>query len=164
MVARWCEAFIARWLDLKRQRRVEIGAVLDWLDAAAMFDGDKAAILAASFGATFVSSHILASEPRIRTAVLMSGYVANIDADRFPDVVNPNTYWPVVELPILVLNGRYDIATHQNESRDMLIRTIGTSVESKRSVLYDSSHWPLPPHRVERDVIEWLDRHLGPAR
>ena len=58
--------------------------MLDWLEASELFAGDKAAIMAASFGATFVSSHILASESRIRTAVLLSGYVANIDTDIFP--------------------------------------------------------------------------------
>ena len=129
------EAFVARWLAINQQRRLEIGAVLDWFSFDDQFDGNKAAILAASFGATFVSSHILASEPRLRAAVLMSGYVANIDTDMFPDVVNPNSYWPAVEQPILVLNGRYDIATHQNEMRDLLVNTIGTPAASKHTIL-----------------------------
>jgi pimeloyl-ACP methyl ester carboxylesterase len=135
--------------------------VVDFLDFSDAYAGDKVALLAASFGATFVSPHILVSEQRIRTAIMMSATLASVDANVFPDIVNPNTYWPRVGQPILLLNGRYDISTHQLESRQALLETIGTAAGSKRSIVYDSSHWPLPPHRVERDVLLWLDEQLG---
>ena len=89
--------------------------------------------------------------------------LASVDTAMFPDVVNPNSYWPKVDLPVLLLNGRYDISTHLIESRDLLLRSIGTSGTDKRGIIYDSSHWPLPPHRVEKDVTDWLDGHLGPV-
>ena len=152
-----------RWLEVKRIRRAEVGATIDFLQFSNDFDGDKVSLLAASLGATIVSPHILATESRIRTAVMLSATLAPIDSAMFPDVVNPNTYWPKVDLPILLLNGRYDISTHLIESRDLLLRSIGTSETDKRGIIYDSSHWPLPPHRVERDASEWLDRYLAPV-
>ena len=152
-----------RWLNVKRDRRNEIGAVIDFLEFSDAYAGDKVALLAASFGATFVSPHILVAEERIRTAVMMSATLAGVDTNVFPDIVNPNTYWPKVGQPILLLNGRYDISTHQLESREALLETIGTAAEDKRGIVYDSSHWPLPPHRVEKDVTEWLDEYLGPV-
>jgi DNA-binding winged helix-turn-helix (wHTH) protein len=157
------EELTRRWLENKRIRRAEVGAVIDFLQLSDDFDGDKVSLLAASFGATYVSPHILATEPRIRTAVMMSATLASVDTAMFPDLVNPNSYWPKVDLPVLLLNGRYDISTHLIESRDLLLRSIGTSGADKRGIIYDSSHWPLPPHRVEKDVTDWLDSHLGPV-
>ena len=150
-----------RWLNAKRDRRREIGAVIDFLEFADAYAGDKVAVLGASFGATFVSSHILVVEERIRTAVMMSATLAGVDTRVFPDIVNPNTYWPEVRMPILLLNGRFDISTHQLVSREALLESIGTDAERKRGIVYESSHWPLPPHRVEKDVTDWLDEHLG---
>jgi hypothetical protein len=66
-------------------------------------------------------------------------------------------------MPILLLNGRFDISTHQLASREALLESIGSDAEQKRGVVYDSSHWPLPPHRVEKDVLQWLDEYLGIA-
>ena len=44
---------------------------------------------------------------------------------------------------------------------EALLESIGTDAERKRGIVYESSHWPLPPHRVEKDVTDWLDEHLG---
>jgi predicted alpha/beta superfamily hydrolase len=120
-------------------------------------------LLAASFGATFVSPSILAMESRIRTAVLMSSSLAAIDPRVFPAVVNPNTYWPRVTMPVLLLNGNYDISIHVTKSRDLLLQSIGATADKKRGVLYDAPHWPLPPHRVRDDTLAWFDQHLGSA-
>jgi DNA-binding winged helix-turn-helix (wHTH) protein len=150
-----------RWLNVKRDRRQEIGAVIDFLEFSDAYAGDKVALLAASFGATFVSPHILVAEERIRVAAMMSATLAGIDTNVFPDIVNPNTYWPEVTTPILLLNGRFDISTHQLESREALLESIGTATNMKRGIVYDSSHWPLPPHRVEKDIADWLDENLG---
>jgi DNA-binding winged helix-turn-helix (wHTH) protein len=155
------EEFDARWLLAKRLRRAEIGAVIDFLEYDPAFDGNRVSLMAASFGATVVAPHILATEDRLRAAVLVSSSLASLDNARFDVDVNPNAYWPRVVLPTLVLNGRYDIATHISESRSNLFEAIGTPVEHKRFVLYDSSHWPLPKHRVASDSIAWLDEYAG---
>lgn len=157
------EGLAERWLNIKQDRRKEIGAVIDFLEFSDAYAGDKVALLAASFGATFVSPNILVAEERIRTAIMMSATLAGVDTKAFPDIVNPNTYWPEVRQPILLLNGRYDISTHQLESRKALLELLGTADESKQGIVYESSHWPLPPHRVEQDVSHWLDEHLGPV-
>lgn len=150
-----------RWLRLKQVRRAEIGAVIDFLEFSGDFDGDKIAVLGASLGAFLVSPHILVVEKRIDTAVLMSAMLGPFDSNRLPDIVNPNTYWPHITMPVLVLNGRYDISTHQLHSRAALLETLGTADEDKRGINYESSHWPLPPHRVEKDVTDWLNERLG---
>ncbi len=157
------EEFARRWLTAKQTRREEIGKTIDFLVTSERFDGGGIALLAASFGASIIAPHILATEPRIKAAVLMSASLVGIRQGMFPNSVNPNTYWPRVTTPVLLLNGRYDIAAHATESRELLFETIGAEPKHKRSILYDSSHWPLPQHRVRQDTLAWLDQFLGPV-
>jgi hypothetical protein len=44
-----------------------------------------------------------------------------------------------------------------------LVDLLATPPESKKSLLYDSSHWPLPRYQLIRDSLDWFDRHLGPV-
>jgi DNA-binding winged helix-turn-helix (wHTH) protein len=157
------EAFIKRWIRGLKIRRSEIGTLLDYLETRPDFDAERTGLLAASFGATFVSPSIIAAESRIDTVVLMSSSLAPVDSSVFPNVVNPNTYWPRIKTPILLLNGSYDIATHVNQSRDLLLTSLGAAEDDKHGVIYDASHWPLPPHRVRDDALAWFDRYLGPV-
>jgi dienelactone hydrolase len=155
-------SFMRRWHRANRSRRNETGRLLDYLQSDPDFAGDKIALLAASFGATFITPHILATEPRFKSAVLMSASLAGVNPEKVPDHVNPNTYWPNVRAPILVLNGRYDIMLPYGPNSDALISLIGTSDNDKNSIHYESSHWPLPAHRVRNDTLAWFDRYLGP--
>lgn len=154
-------AFLQSWPATNERRRNEIGRVIDYLQGNAEFDGEQVGLLAASFGATFVSPHVLAAESRIKAAVLMSSSLAGVNRKSVPDRVNPNTYWPRVRTPILVLNGRFDIHIPYSPDGNPMLNVIGTAEGDKRSVYYDSSHWPLPQHRVKNDTLEWFDRYLG---
>jgi len=143
-------------------RRAEIGALIDYLETRPEFDARNTGLLAASFGATFIAPSILATENRIRSAVLLSAALAPVDSTVFPATLNPNTYWPRVTTPVLVLNGSYDISIHATQNRDLLLQTIGSTAARKRAILYDAPHWPLPPHRVRNDTLSWFDEFLGP--
>jgi len=154
-------AFIRRWNVANLARREETGRVIDYLQGSSEFDEERVGLLAASFGATFLSPHILATEPRIKSAVLMSASLAAVNPEKVPDQVNPNTYWPRVRTPILVLNGRYDVTKPYRPNDDLMISLIGTADNDKQSIFYDSSHWPLPEHRVRNDTLGWFDRYLG---
>jgi len=154
-------AFMQRWHAANLTRRNETGRVIDYLQGSDEFDGERVGLLAASFGASFLSPHVLAVEPRIKSAVLMSATLVGVNPEVVPDRINPNTYWPRVRTPILVLNGRYDVTKPYLPNDDIMISLIGTAEIDKRSVFYDSSHWPLPEHRVRNDTLEWFDRYLG---
>ena len=155
---------IERWTEGRKVRRTEIGAAIDFLESQSDYDADSIGLLAASFGATYVSPSILATEDRIRSAVLISSALAAIDPTVFPAFVNPNTYWPRLDKPVMLLNGSHDISIHATESRDLLLETIGSSGDVKRGIIYDAPHWPLPAHRVRADALAWFDRYLGPVQ
>lgn len=44
-----------------------------------------------------------------------------------------------------------------------LFRLLGAKAQDKRHVLFDSGHAP-PRIPVIREILDWLDRYLGPVR
>jgi len=155
------EAVIQAWNQAWRLRRNEIGRLIDYLESDPAFDANSIALTALSFGASYVSPHILAMESRIKAAILLSARLAPVAVDRTPVHLNPNTYWPRVTTPTLILNGRYDIMQKYRPEYAALEETIATLPEHKKSEFYNASHWPLPEHRIRADALAWLDRYLG---
>jgi len=149
--------------DSLARRRDEIGRVIDYLAAAPEFDDTRTGLLAISFGATFVSSQLLATEDRIRAGVLLAAGLAPVDPEQRPPELNPNAYWALVRTPLLIANGRRDITKQYDPETGRLLEAIGTDASDKRLVLYESGHWPLPPRRMREDVSDWFDRYLGPV-
>lgn len=156
-------ARVAMLREALAHRRDEFGRVIDYLDAAPEFDGTRIGLLAVSFGATFVSSQLLATEDRIRAGVLLAAGLAPVDAERLPAELNPNAYWALVRTPLLVANGRRDVTKRYDPVSGRLVEVLGTEAADKRLVLYESGHWPLPPRRMRDDVNDWFDRYLGPV-
>ncbi|MDH4256698.1 MAG: SUMF1/EgtB/PvdO family nonheme iron enzyme, partial [Gammaproteobacteria bacterium] len=154
-------AGIAAIRDALDRRRDEFGRVIDYLEAAPEFDGARIGLLAISFGATFVSPQVLATEDRFRAGVLLAAGLAPVDPNRLPAELNPNAYWGLVRLPLLIANGRRDITKPYDPGSGRLVDALGTDAADKRFVLYESAHWPLPPRRMREDVNAWFDRYLG---
>jgi DNA-binding winged helix-turn-helix (wHTH) protein/formylglycine-generating enzyme required for sulfatase activity/dienelactone hydrolase len=141
-------------------RRDEVGRLIDYLEDSPEFDGEHVGMLAMSYGGTFVAPFLLATEPRLKVAVLLATGLAPWNPGRAPVHVNPNTFWPRVRLPVMTANGVYDV-TRSLHALHALQDTLGTDAADKRTVLYEAAHWPLPAHRMQADTLEWLDTYLG---
>jgi DNA-binding winged helix-turn-helix (wHTH) protein/formylglycine-generating enzyme required for sulfatase activity len=149
-------------LALERNRRVrdEVGRVIDYLENENEFDGSRVAVTALSYGAT-LTPFILATEPRISTAIIYSAGIA----PPIPIFANPqndpNVFWARVRQPVLLVNGRYDpIRPHEFVVRPLL-DLLATPTDAKKLILYESGHWPLPRYLMMRDSLQWLDQYLG---
>jgi pimeloyl-ACP methyl ester carboxylesterase len=149
-------------LALERNRRVrdEVGRVIDYLQQDSEFDGTRVALMALSYGAT-LAPFVLATEPRISTAIIYSAGIA----PPIPIFANPqndpNVFWTRVRQPTLVMNGKYDpIRPYEFVARP-LIDLLATPSDAKKLILYESAHWPLPRYPMMRDSLEWLDQYLG---
>ena len=70
--------------------------------------------------------------------------------------LNPNTYWPHVTQPILILSGRYDLGFNAGTSEPRILKTLGSAPDRKKVILYPTAHWPLPSGKLRRDVLAWL--------
>jgi pimeloyl-ACP methyl ester carboxylesterase len=104
----------------------------------------------------------VAMEDRIRAAVLTDGGLVSVPYDR-PER-DPIHYLPRITIPVLMLNGRYDVNFPPKESQEPMFRLLGTPPDRKRYRLSDSSHVSsLTPERI-RDTLSWFDEYLGPVR
>ena len=64
--------------------------------------------------------------------------------------------------PMLMVNGRYDFFFPYDTTQLPLFKLLGAAPDQKRHVIYDSGHVP-PNDLMTREILDWLDRWLGPA-
>ncbi len=96
-------------------------------------------------------------EGRFETAVF---YLGGLKLQRaFPEA-DTFTYTPRVDIPVLMLNGRYDHYFPVETSQRPMFEILGTPDEHKRWVVYDGGHF-VPQDNLVEEVLTWLDRHFG---
>jgi pimeloyl-ACP methyl ester carboxylesterase len=79
------------------------------------------------------------------------------DSQRAP--LQTYNYLPRVTQPVLILNGRWDIdATPDAQQR--LFELLGSPAHQKEYTLFEAGHGNLPRFQVEKQTLEWFDRHL----
>ena len=101
---------------------------------------------------------LLAVVKRIGAAVLYSGGTGLRSG--VPASEQEYNYLPRATQPVLMLNGRWDIdATPAAQQR--LFELLGSSADRKKQVLFEAGHGNLPRFQVEKETLEWFDRHLG---
>jgi pimeloyl-ACP methyl ester carboxylesterase len=102
----------------------------------------------------------LAVENRFKAAVLLVGGLASHGQPR-PEVDYIN-FTPRVTVPVLMLNGRYDLALLYDAEVQPMFELLGTPAEHKRLVVYDADHY-IDRNEVIKESLAWLDTYLGPA-
>jgi eukaryotic-like serine/threonine-protein kinase len=145
-----------RWVDW----RWDMGRTLDYLATRADIDSERIGYVGLSFGASY-SLHLLALEPRFRAALLLAGGVGDTFV-KLPPPLDPVHYAPRVEIPTLMINGRYDYV-NLIESANALFELLGTPARSKRQVLVESGHI-VPRNDILRESLGWLDEQFGATR
>ena len=68
---------------------------------------------------------------------------------------------PRMTIPTLVLSGRYDYNFPDETSSRPFFERLGTPLDRKRRVLYDTGH-NLPQNEAVKETLDWLDKELGP--
>jgi pimeloyl-ACP methyl ester carboxylesterase len=76
---------------------------------------------------------------------------------------DPFNYAPHVKIPVLMLNGRYDLMIALDTCQEPLFRALGTAAQDKRHILFDSGHTP-PLIPWIKETLNWLDHYLGPVK
>jgi cephalosporin-C deacetylase-like acetyl esterase len=138
----------------------DVRRALDFLVSRPDIDHRRVAFEGFSWGA-FIAPIILAVEPRFAAAVLVSG---SFDPAMRPrpeaDLIN---YAPRVKLPVLMLNGRYDLVAPLESGALPMFEFLGTSPGNKVLRVYESDHM-IPLTEFIRESLSWLDKYLGPVR
>ena len=133
---------------------------MDYLETRRDFDTAKVAYLGFSLGGA-EAPVLLAIERRFKAAVLLSARF-QLRHD-LPEVDGIN-FDPHVATPTLVLNGRYDDDFPVELSQRPLFQFMGTPPKDKRLVLYEGGHGIFPRPAGVREVLDWLEKYLGPVR
>jgi formylglycine-generating enzyme required for sulfatase activity len=139
--------------------RWDVGRTLDYLQTRGDMDVGRAGYIGISYGASYALP-LLHAESRLKAAVLLAGGLPSRD---LPPVTNPINYLPRITIPVLMVNGRYDILLPLETNQKPLFNLLGSRPGDKRHRLAESGHAP-PRDIVLTETLAWLDKYLGPAR
>jgi cephalosporin-C deacetylase-like acetyl esterase len=137
----------------------DVRRALDYLASRSDIDSRRVAYEGFSWGG-YVAPIVLAVESRFAAAVVVLGGLDPWARPR-PEVDLPN-YAPRVKLPVLMLNGRYDMVFPLESSARPLFERLGTPAGDKVLRVYESDHM-VPRPELIRESLAWLDKHLGPV-
>lgn len=132
---------------------------LDYLDTRTDIVHDRMGFYGISDGAS-LGLILLALEPRIRAAVLAAG---GFSPERKPPEIDEINFAPRIRIPVLMLNGRYDLSFPAEANQVPLLHLLGTPEDQKRYVLFDFGHVPVQSREI-KDTLDWFDRYLGPPQ
>ena len=137
----------------------DIGRSIDYLETRTDIDAEKLAFMGNSWGGG-IGPIMTAVEPRFLVSMLLNG---GLFTERALPEADQITFVPRVTIPVLMLNGEHDHVFAVEQSQKPMLRFFGASDNDKRHVLFDSGH-ELPRNPMIKEVLDWLDRYLGPAR
>ena len=103
---------------------------------------------------------MMAIEPRFKAGVVV---VAGLNFQKALPEVDEVHYLQRVEIPLLMLNGKYDFFFPYETSQLPYFELLKTPAEHKKLVVHEAGH-SFPRTERARETLEWLDRYLGEVR
>ena len=146
--------FVQTYQDMARS--------IDYLETRDDIDTSKLAYLGFSWGA-WTGPLWVALEDRIKLAIFADGGCWIWEGGPMPSA-DPMRFASRVEVPTLMLNGLYDAVFPHDMSQEPLFDFLGTPSEHKKYTTYLTGHGISGESREqkERDILDWLDKYLGP--
>ncbi len=144
---------IIRWVQ-------DLSRTIDYLETRPDFDSTRIAYYGLSTGG-WTAPIFLAVEPRLRAAILLGGGLVPLDLR--PEI-DPSVFAPHAHVPTLMINGRDDFLMPYQESELPMFDLLGVPADQKHLERLNGGHMPANRLEIIRDVLDWLDRWLGPVR
>jgi len=133
---------------------------VDYLETRPDIDINRLGFVGFSWGG-IVGNLIMAVEDRIRVGILCVG---GFDAHgRSRPEVDPVHFVPRIRIPVLMLNGEYDMTFPLELAVRPLYDMLGTDPGEKELKIYPTDHY-IPQDEVIRESLDWLDTYLGPVQ
>ena len=145
--------------EVSVQRGQDLRRAIDYLASRPDIDASKIAFYGMSLGAQLGPVY-LAIEPRLRTGVLLSG---GFETWTMPAEADPVNFAPRVTQPVLMVNGREDFDLPYDTAQVPLFNALGSPADQKRHAVLEGGHIPPRPQLVFKEILDWLDRYLGPV-
>ena len=141
------------------QRGQDVRRTIDYLETRADIDRSRIAFYGLSLGAQLAPVY-LAIEPRLRTGVLLSG---GFETWVVPPETDPVNFVTRVKQPVPMVNGREDFDLPYESAQVPMFKMLGTADADKRHVVFEGGHIPPRPNEVFKEILDWLDRYMGPV-
>ncbi|MGB6648336.1 MAG: protein kinase, partial [Bacteroidota bacterium] len=149
-----------QFVDYRIRLVQEYRRIIDYLGSRSDIDTSRLAYYGMSWGAR-MGNVILAVEDRFKAAVLEVGGL-RLEPDERPEI-RLLYYTPRITLPVLMLNGEYDMTFPVELNVRPMFDMIATPAEDKRLKLYPTDHF-IPPDELLKESLGWLDKYLGPVQ
>jgi len=150
--------------ELIRERMIhwtmDIRRSIDYVETRDDLDATRVGYYGFSAGAVF-GPVFTANEPRFKASILFGG---GLFWQEFAAEIEPANFAPAATAPVLMVNGRDDFIYPPNPSQEELFRLLGAPGQHKRHALLEGGHVPSDMQLVMREVLDWLDRYLGPVK
>jgi predicted esterase len=148
------------WRDRMIRWSQDLGRTIDYLETRDDFDPRRIAYYGFSAGALY-GPVFTAVEPRIAASILLGGGL--IPVALRPEM-HPVHFAPRTRTPTLMINGRDDFIAPYELSQRPLFEMLGAPDDRKRLARLAGGHIPTSRLEIVREVLDWLDRWLGPVQ
>jgi len=138
----------------------DLSRSIDYLVTRADLDHEKTAFCGVSYGPQF-GPVFLAIEKRIKTGLFLSG---GLSIWRNQPEIDPINFVTRVTQPVLMINGLYDPIFLLEANVIPEFRLMGTPEKDKKLVKSDGGHAGQLTNSEIREILDWLDRYLGPVK
>jgi cephalosporin-C deacetylase-like acetyl esterase len=145
--------------EISIQRGLDVRRTVDYLASRPDIDASRIAFYGLSLGAQLAPVY-LATEPRFRTGVLLAG---GFETWIIPPEADPVHFAPRVRQPVLMVNGQDDFDLPYRTAQLPLFEALGTPKADKKLVVLPGGHMPPEPQRVFKEILDWLDKQMGPV-
>lgn len=137
----------------------DLSRSIDYLETREEINTEKLAYYGASWGGV-KGPIMLVAEPRLKAAIFRG---AGLEFNKVLPEVDPFNYLSRVQVPVLILNGRYDFFFPEETSQKYLIEGLSTPEADKVLRNYETGHFVPEAQRI-KESLAWLDKYLGPVR
>ena len=137
---------------------------IDYLETRHDIDKDKIAYYGVSVGGLW-GPMALAVEDRFKAGILVTGGFLAGGYTATTPAIDPFHHAPRVKIPVLMINGKDDFILPYETSQRPMYEILGTPAAHKKHKVYPCGHGVLSlfSNQVREDVVDWLDRYLGPV-
>ncbi len=136
----------------------DLGRSIDWAETRKDLDAKRLAFYGASWGA-FLGPVMMAVEDRIKVGLWVGG---GLESQECLPEADPFNFLGLVHQPVLMVNGRYDFFFPVEETQVPMFKLLATPGKDKRHLVLEAGHVP-PNDVLTQEVLDWLDRYLGPT-
>ncbi len=146
-----------RYKDHVIDWRKDASRALDYLETRKDISQKGFGYYGESWGSA-IAPIICAGESRFKAAVL---HIGGLMMGKTPPEVDPFNFLSRVQIPVLMLNGKYDSYFPIETSQKPFFNNLGANVKDRKLNSYEGGHTAPRSERV-RECLAWFDKYLGP--